>query len=615
VRPPTDGRGGRVLSSDRMATIEPIAYVRSVSPFAALPAAEFETAARSLEIGFYPAGTRLATAGGLPLEHLYVVRKGAVCLEHDGQTLQVIEEGECFGYPSLISGHAAIDVIVDEDLLAYRLPGREFRRLLGNAPFAGHFAVGLADRLRSSLAHGAAVTAQPDLSVEVGRLLERPAVWVEEGVTVAEAARVMREQRISSVLVRSDPPGIVTDRDFRNRVLAEGLGPRTPVARVLTKPLRVVQADAQLHEAWTALLDAHVHHLPVVRGDEIVGMLSSGDLLRCSAQGPIAVLRGVERLAGRDGLRGYADRLAEMAAALDAANVDAPTIGGLVARLNDTLLGRLVRWAEGELGAAPAPWAWLALGSEGRMEQTLLTDQDNALVYDDAGEPHRAWFQAFAERVNADLLAAGFPPCPGGRMARSWSGSISWWREEIDRCVEERPAAAAILYDLRRAAGALDLSPLAGALERGARTRHLSRALARDALRFTPPAAVLLRLHGKSSEIDLKRQGIAPVAMLARCYAVEVGSSARATLERLEAARAAGTMADRIHAAVSEAYRFLLALRLRQQLRAFAEHRPLVDNVTLRELSGAERTRLKDSFRAIREWQEKATYHYQTDLV
>jgi CBS domain-containing protein len=275
--------------------------VRSIPPFEALPAAEFEAAARSLEIGFYPAGTRLGTAGGRPLEHLYVVRKGAVRLEHDGQTLQVIEEGECFGYTSLISGHAAIDVIVDEDLLAYRLPAREFHRLLGHAPFAGHFAVGLADRLRSSLAHGAAVTAQPDLSVEVRRLVERPAVWVEEGVTVAEAARVMREQRISSVLVRSDPPGIVTDRDFRNRVLAEGLGPRTPVARVLTKPLRVVRADARLHEAWTALLDAHVHHLPVVRGDDIVGMLTAGDLLRCSAQGPIAVLRGVERLAGRTG--------------------------------------------------------------------------------------------------------------------------------------------------------------------------------------------------------------------------------------------------------------------------------------------------------------------------
>ncbi|HSD20814.1 MAG TPA: DUF294 nucleotidyltransferase-like domain-containing protein [Anaeromyxobacter sp.] len=598
-----------------MPAIDPIAYLRSISPFQALPSAEFAAATRTLEVGFYPAGTRLTSAGGRPLEHLYVIRKGAVRLERDGQALQVLEEGECFGYTSLLSGRATIDVIVDEDLLAYRLPGAEFRRLLAQAPFAGHFAIGLADRLKSSLVHAPAFSVHPDLSIDVGRLVTRPAVWVEPGATVAEAARVMREHRISSVLVRTEPAGIVTDRDFRNRVLADGHGPATPVKAVLTSPLRVVRAEAPLHEAWTTLLDARVHHLPVMRDGEVVGMLTSGDLLRCSAQGPVAVLRGVERLAGRENLRGYSVRVAEMAAALVAGGVDAPRIGGLVARLNDTLVARLARWAEADLGAAPAPWAWIALGSEGRMEQTLLTDQDNALVYDDAGGPHRAWFKAFAERVNADLLAAGFPACPGGRMAREWSGSVSWWRAEIERCVESRPAAAAILYDLRRAAGDLDPAPLELALARGARTRHLARALAREALRFTPPPGVVLRMRGGSSQVDLKQHGIAPVVMLARCYAIEVGSVARGTLERLEAARAAGVMADSLYASVSEAYRFLLDLRLRLQLRAFSEHRPLIDIVTLGELSGAERTRVKDSFRAIRRWQEKATYHYQTDLV
>jgi CBS domain-containing protein len=594
--------------------IDPIAYLRSIPPFQALPAADFAAATRNLEVGFYPAGTRLTSAGGQPLDYLYVVRRGAVRLERDGQTLQVLEEGECFGYTSLISGRATLDVIVDEDLLAYRLPGADFRRLLGHAPFAGHFAVALADRLKSSLAHAPAFSGQPDLSIEVGRLVARPAVWVEREATVAHAARVMREHRISSVLVRTDPPGIVTDRDFRNRVLADGLAPSTPVTEVFTRPLRLVPSEAPLHVAWTALLDARIHHLPVVTEGEIAGVITSGDLLRCSAQGPVAVLRAVERLAGRDSLRGYAARVAEMAAALVAGGVDAPRIGGLVARLNDTLLARLVRWAEADLGPAPAAWAWLALGSDGRMEQTLLTDQDNALVYEDAGEPHRAWFHAFAEHLNADLVTAGFPACPGGRMARRWNGALSWWKGEIDACVEHRPAAAAILYDLRRAAGHLDLAPLEEALARGARTRHLARSLAREALRFTPPPGVVLRLRG-GAEVDLKQHGIAPVVMLARCYAIEVGSTARGTLERLEAARAAGLMAEGLHASVSEAYRFLLDLRLRLQLRAFSEHRPLLDIVRLDELSGAERTRVKDSFRAVRRWQEKATYHYQTDLV
>jgi CBS domain-containing protein len=594
--------------------IDPIAYVRSIPPFQGLPADAFGSAARNLEVGFYPAGARLAAAGGRPLEHLYVVRKGAVRLERDGQPLQVVEEGECFGYTSLITGRATIDVIVEENLLAYRVPAADFRALLAHAPFASHFAVELADRLKATLAHAPAFSIRPDLAVEVRRLLGRPAVWIEAGASVAEAARVMREHRISSVLVRGEPPGIVTDRDFRNRVLAGGLGPATPLAEVVTRPLRTVPADAPLHLAWTVLLDARIHHLPLVQGGAIVGVITAGDLLRCAAQGPIAVLRAVERLPGRESLRGYAARVAEMAAALASGGLDAARIGALVARLNDTLLARIVAWAEAELGPAPAPWAWLALGAEGRMEQTLLTDQDNALAWADAGEGARGWYQALAERVGADLVAAGFPPCPGGRMARRWSGPVSWWREEIDRCVEDRPAAAAILYDLRRAAGALDLAPLQAALARGMRTRHLARVLARDALQFTPPPAVVLRLRG-GAEVDLKQHGIAPIVMLARAYAVEAGKAGGSTLERLEAARATGIMAEGLLATVSEAYRFLLDLRLRLQLCAFSEHRPLGDGVRLADLSGAERTRLKDAFRAIRAWQEKARYHYQTDLL
>src|SRR5512146_2717192 len=121
-----------------MISLDPIGFVRGT------PA--FDAAAKALEIVFFPAGTRLLTRGGAPSEHLYVIRKGAVRLERDAQTLQVLEEGEVFGFTSLISGRATLDVIVEEDLLAYRLPKATFEALLGNAPFAGHFASGLAER-------------------------------------------------------------------------------------------------------------------------------------------------------------------------------------------------------------------------------------------------------------------------------------------------------------------------------------------------------------------------------------------------------------------------------------------------------------------------------------
>src|SRR5512145_699020 len=139
--------------------------------------------------------------GGALSQHLYVIRKGAVRLERESQTLQVLEEGEIFGFTSLISGEATIDVTVEEDLLAYRLPRKQFEALLGHAPFAGHFASGLTERLRNSLERSQAVSFQPDLAVPVSTLLRGPVVSVPKDAKVGEAARLMADRCVSSVLV------------------------------------------------------------------------------------------------------------------------------------------------------------------------------------------------------------------------------------------------------------------------------------------------------------------------------------------------------------------------------------------------------------------------------
>ncbi len=600
-----------------MAALDPVAYLRATPPFNGLSQPMFDLAAASLEVGYYPAGSRLVRVGDEPLQHLYVIRKGSVRLEREGQTLQVLEEGETFGYTSLLTGKATLDVLVEDDLLAYRLPGGDFRRLLADAQFAGHFAVGLSQRLKSSLEHSPVTTFKADLNLEVSALLRRPAVWVEPSVTVGEAAKVMRDQRISSVLVRTDPPGIVTDRDFRNRVLAEGLGPETSILAIETRPLKTVEASTPISAAWTQLLDFGGHHLPVRRGDAIVGVLTSTDLLKCHAPGPVAVLRRVERLADRSALPGYGTKVAEMAAALLAGGLDADVIAGYVARLNDALVRRVLAFAEADLGPPPAPYAWLTLGSEGRMEQTLLTDQDNALVFADEGEAHRAWFQQLAERVNGDLEAAGFPRCTGGYMASNWNGTVSEWVQRFAGWFEARKPQelleASTFFDFRPVAGTLDLGPLEDALSTTAQHPVFLRYLARAALDLRPPNSLMMRLR-ESAELDLKMQGLSPIIYMARCYGLEIGSRERNTRAHLEAAVKAGLMSQEVFASVSEAHRFLLGLRLRLQLRLLSAGKPVVNKVALTELSGMERSRIKDSFRAIKSWQDMAAYHYQASF-
>src|SRR6266545_5813074 len=361
--------GAALLFSQRMVSLDPVAFVRGTPPFDALPLPAFEDAAKALDIAFYPAQTRLLVRGGEPSKHLYVIRKGAVRLEREAQTLQVLEEGEVFGFTSLISGKATIDVTVEEDLLAYRLPKKEFEALLAQGPFAGHFASGLAERLRNSLERSQVVSFQPDLAVPVSTLLRGPAVRVPKDATVGEAARLMADRSVSSVLVDSEPPGIVTDRDFRRRVLAAGRGPETPVLEVYSAPLKTVSADCPIYEAWRILLDAGCHHLPVTRNGAIIGVLSATDLLKCTAAGPVAVMKRVERLGGRDALPGYSEK--------------------------------------------------------------VVTDQDNALVWGEDVPGAREYFAALAEKAIADLVAAGFPRCPGGYMSTKWLGGIAWWEERF----------------------------------------------------------------------------------------------------------------------------------------------------------------------------------------
>jgi CBS domain-containing protein len=247
------------------------------------------------------------------------------------------------------------------------------------------------------------------------------------------------------------------------------------------------------------------------------------------------------------------------------------------------------------------------------MEQTLLTDQDNALLYADEGNAHREWFQRFAERVNADLEAAGFPPCAGGYMARNWHGPLSSWLERFKGWINvpNRQAllVASIFFDFRKVAGGLDLEPVHEVIAGTAEKPLFLRWLATDALDFRTPNPFLLKLRRRASSVNLKRNGLSPVVSLARCYALEQRIRARNTVVRLRsAAPALGEQWE----AVIEAYRFLLGIRLRRQLHSMAEGKPISNQVVLGELSGLDRRHLKDSLGAIRAWQRAAPQHFQT---
>ena len=294
---------------------------------------------------------------------------------------------------------------------------------------------------------------------------------------------------------------------MRGRVLAQGLGPDTAIHSVLTAPLKTLDSDVPVYAALIHMLEENIHHLPLVEEGDLVGIVTSTDLIRHQARSPLSLLRWVEQMDQADAAGQYAQESAAMVDALFQGGLDAAQIGQIVSSLNDELVTRLLKLAEDDLGPPPTPYAWIVFGSEGRLEQTLLTDQDNALVYDADVDGAAAYFAALSERVIDGLIRAGFPPCPGGYMATNWHQPLAAWHVRFEQWVR-RPdpqslMEAAIFFDFRAVHGELSLEPLDVFIAAAKDERLFTGQMLQAAREFAPPFSHGGRA-GKLSAIDQK---------------------------------------------------------------------------------------------------------------
>lgn len=600
--------------------MNPVEFVRLHAPFHLLPDDALKQVERSLEITFYPRGSKVLERNGPKSEHLYLIRKGEVRLERDGQTVLHLEEGEVFGYPSLLAQDApAFDVVAEKDLLVYRWPRAVLQKLLEYPAFAEFFTRGLVERLRLSTRAEGLGMAGVNLALPVGELITRPPVFVPRSFTVGEAAQVMRSQQISSVLVEGEPVGILTDRDLRNRVLAAGKGPDTPVAEVMSAPAKTLPARTPLFEALSFMVRQGIHHLPLEHEGRIVGLITDTVFMHQQSKSPLYLLRRLERTRNPGDLAGYGQELSGVAESLLLGGLGASEIGRSVSALNDQLVRILLELAEERLGPPPTPYAWLVFGSEGRMEQALLTDQDNALAYQQDAPEAAAYFERLADFVVNGLIQAGFPPCPGGYMATRWRKPLSEW-EQLFRHWLETPKPqelleAQIFFDFRAVHGELSLKPLERILAQGAEKSIFLAQLAKASLQFRPPIGFFRQIKEEDGGVDLKKGGIAPIVSLARVYALEARSLGKGTVERLQAAARENKLSPEGAETLIEAFGFLMRLRLREQLAALRRGETPSNKVPLESLSPLERRHLKEAFLQIREMQEAMSHRFHTDRL
>ena len=609
-------------------------FLRRYAPFSDLPEEQLEGVARRIEIAHYPAGEVILRQDGPPADALHVVRKGAVELLDEGLVLDLLGEGEIFGQFSLLAHESpSTTVRAHEDTLCYLLPGPVAQQILATVEGRSFVLGTMRQRVRAAAVQVRSTPGDTRFR-PVGELVRREPVTIEPDRPIAEAAIRMRDEHVSCLLIRMhDGWGVVTDRDLRTRVIAERGSLEAPVVSIASFPAISIDAEKMAGDALTVMLAREVHHLPVIQQGRLVGVVTDTDLMGIGRHTPFSLKSGILRARSRAAATAAARELPQVVVALTESHTDPVEVGRVIALVSDALTDRLLTLGTAELGPAPAPFAWLALGSAARYEQALHTDQDHALAYEpppgasDADlEAIEARFGELAEFVTAGLEEAGIPRCHGDAMAvhPSMRKPLDYWADRFRRWMSQPDVDSSILssigFDFRRQAGAVDAEPvLALAVRDAASHPGFLRMMGRRAIAVRPPTGFLgdLAVEGKGEHrgrFDVKHGGITILTSLARAWALQAGSSATGTLDRLEAAAAAGTLTGDIAEELAQAFRFLWEVRLRHQTAQVAAGEEPDDFVDPSSLGAFQRSGVKEAFHVIRRAQRQMASELGLDL-
>lgn len=590
-------------------------FLRAYPPFDDLDDQRLAEVIRHTHIEFHPEGEVILQQGGEPARYLYVVRTGAVELVDDGRVVDLLTEGQVFGHPSLLSGLSpTFTVRAHEDSLCYLVDRELAEEILGTHSGLAFLSSGLRRRVVRAL-EGLGPQAVDPWRAPVRTLVRRPPVMTSLTSTIREAAELMTRERVSSLLVaRPDGLGILTDRDLRSRVMAEGRSTDTMVGEVLTSPVITVPAEMMVAEVISLMLERGVRHVPVTGDDgSPIGLVTDVDLMGLEQKAPFVLKADIERAPDVTTAVEAARRLPVVVCSLVDANVDPIDVGHVVAVAIDTLTRRLLEIGVSQLGEPPARWAWLSLGSEARQEQALLSDQDHAIAYqadERSVESVDPYFEGLAEFVTSGLEAAGIRRCRGGVMAvnRKWRRPLTDWILQFKTWMSTPgplgSEIASIAFDYRQVAGPLDIEASIDQLIRGAAASPwFMQQLARRAIDPRPPTGffrdLVVEAKGEwAGTLDVKGRGIIPITNLARTYAVGARLTENRTLRRLRAA-AAGRIDQETCVGLTEAFRLLWQIRLEHQSELVRAGRPPDDHVDPKALGPLTRQGAKEAFRLI----------------
>ena len=592
----------------------------TIPPFDLLTREQTVALGRRMDIGYETAGACILESG-TPSNFLYMILKGHVAAmdEPEGSAEpRIFAEygpGDLFGSMACLTGRSRHRYEALEDTLLWTIPADAFREAVeSNGRFAAYFLDSLSRKANLVDSSETPSDLGELMLTRVGEAVLAEAVVVATGTAISEATRQMRDGRVDCVFVdTTDGLGIVTRTDLLEALALAGKALGDDVAGLASVPIIACDAQAPLFQALVSMTRHRIERVAVTSKGNLLGTLGLAEVLsHYSSHSHIVGLR-VARATSREELADAARGLTPLVRTLQATGAKMRHLGELVSALNARILLRLYDITMPE--SLRDRCCLMVLGSEGRSEQILKTDQDNALILGEGVSD--AEVEPYARALNEGLEALGYPPCPGGVMVSNpeWRGTVQQWEEHVDRLVHsaapESQLDTAILIDAQPVAGDPSLfQPLREALSRLGRNQIWMHHFVRPAIEFHAPLT-LRNPFGRDPAIDIKRGGIFPVVHGLRVLAVERGLTCTNSFERASQLGEQEVLSEELAADVQQALAVMLRLRLAQQLGSVQEGSLPDNRIDLGKLRRLDRDLLRDALRVVKDFQSFLGSHYR----
>jgi len=594
-------------------------------PFSLLTESEQEFLRSNLDIGYYQSGEVIIKAGEQS-EGVYVVFRGRVAesepQDEDDEMLHVFmhyENEDYFGGWSAMHGSAIHNFTAEEETICHIFSTDILLELIDSNPgFADYFQQNLAAKSEIVAQQGEGQDMAEFMLATIEEAVVRDPLIVNEGTSIKESTQLMRETKSDSVLVRRGSRiGMVTGTDILNAIVLNDGSVDEDVATIATYRLITCKPDDFLFNALVIMTQQQIERVVVMEGDTLVGVVQLTDVLSYFSSHSHVIGLRLERASTIEDLREAATGLNNLIKALISTGVRIRFTMDLLAAMNKRIIAKLFDLV---VPADMQPHVCLiVMGSEGRGEQIMKTDQDNALIFRNGlnWAEKRQTMQRFSET----LISFGFPPCPGNIMVSNpeWINSVDDWTQKLqDWSMSSDPE------DQMRLAIAVDAKPVAGnvALFKVARNWFLRTMrnndlffshFAKAAVEFDTPLTFFGNLKERG-ELDIKKGGIFPIVHGVRTFALEQRILATNTFERLEALVEAGVMQESVSKDISEALGLFVNIRLRQQIRRAEQAEDGIDPtpniIELQQLNKMDRELLRDALLVVKSFKKSLTSRF-----